>query len=130
MFFPCGHFLIGTSLSAYPEKDLSIIPDNRLKRWERCTKVQQSFWSRWTKDYLNLLQNRPKWLTPMKDLAVNDVVLLKEDNTKPLNWPLARVIEILPSKDGRIRLVKIKTKNSILTRNITKLCPLPNSDNY
>lgn len=124
-----GHFLIGTSMSAYPEKDIATIPDNRLRRWERCTKIQQLFWSKWTKEYLNQLQNRPKWMTPVKNIAINDVVLLKEDNTKPLVWPLARVVEVFPSKDGHIRLVKVKTKDSILVRNITKLCPLPIVDN-
>ncbi|XP_030752247.1 uncharacterized protein LOC115879487 [Sitophilus oryzae] len=124
-----GHFLIGTSLTSFPEKDLSNISENRLNRWQRCVKIQQQFWSKWSKDYLNLLQNRPKWLYPSPNLQVNDIVFLKEINTKPLDWPLARVLEIIPSKDGNVRLVKVKSKNGILTRNVTKLCPLPKLDN-
>lgn len=107
-----GHFLIGDSLTSFPEKDVSETKENRLTRWQRCTRVQQLFWKRWSVDYLNQLQNRPK-----------------EENTKPLQWPLARVVELIPSKDTKIRLVKIKTQAGIYARNITKLCPLPSDNN-
>ncbi|KAJ8969338.1 hypothetical protein NQ314_001807 [Rhamnusium bicolor] len=52
-------------------------------------------------------------------------VLLKEYNTPPLQWPLARVIRVLPGRDGRVRVVEIKTQSGIYTRPITKLCVLP-----
>lgn len=124
-----GHFLIGTSLSAYPERDVTDIPENRLKFYQRCTQIQQTFWKHWSIDYLNRLQNRPKWLAPSKNLKLNDLVLVKEDNTPPLKWPLARVIEVMPGSDGKVRVVKIKTQDSVFLRTITKLCPLPIEDN-
>lgn len=79
-----GHFLIGDSLPAYPEKDISEVPNNRLSVWQKCVKIHQAFWKRWSVEYLNRLQNKPKWLSPSKNLAENQVVLLKEDNTVPL----------------------------------------------
>lgn len=123
-----GHFLIGTPLTSFPEGDHSTLPENRLDRWQKCTQIQQLFWKRWVKEYLNHLQNRPKWMSPERNIQINDIVLLKEDNTRPLEWPLARVLEILPSKDGHVRLVKVKTNSGIYVRNITKLCSLPNSE--
>ncbi|XP_050298577.1 uncharacterized protein LOC126737642 [Anthonomus grandis grandis] len=123
-----GHFLVGSPLVSYPEPNVSSIPENRLDRWQRLSQIQQFFWTRWTKEYLNNLQNRPKWMSPVPNIETNDLVLLKDENTKPLDWPLARVVDTLPNKDGKIRLVKIRTKNGIFTRNITKLCPLPKSD--
>lgn len=124
-----GHFLIGTSPTSYPESNISDVPMNRLQRWNRISQIQQNFWKRWSKDYLNQLQQRPKWFYSKPNLRLNDVVLLKEDNTKPYQWPLARVLELIPSEDGHVRLVKLKTQNGIFSRNITKLCPLPNIDN-
>lgn len=50
-----GHFLIGNSLVSFPERDVSEHKENRLNRWQRCTQVQQLFWKRWSKEYLNLL---------------------------------------------------------------------------
>ncbi|KAJ8928095.1 hypothetical protein NQ314_019375 [Rhamnusium bicolor] len=113
------------SLSAYPEKELLDVPDNRLSIWQKCVKIQQTFWKRWSVEYLNRLQNKPKWLSPSKNLIVNQVVLLKEDNTPPLRWPLARIVEIIPGADGKVRVVKLRTKDGIFTRPIAKICPLP-----
>ncbi|XP_072401151.1 uncharacterized protein [Diabrotica undecimpunctata] len=101
-----GHFLIGKPLTSFPESDVSEISSSRL-------------------NLLNRLQNRPKWLTSNKDIKVNDLVLLKEDNTPPLYWPLARVIEVFHGNNGKVRVVNIRTKDGTFTRPITKLCPLP-----
>ncbi|XP_072403244.1 uncharacterized protein [Diabrotica undecimpunctata] len=96
-----GHFLIGQSLTSFPEKDVIHIPENRLNLWQHLSKLQQVFWKKWSIDYLNRLQNRPKWFLPHKNLEPSDLVLLIEDNTPPLHWVLARVIEVFPGKDGR-----------------------------
>lgn len=123
-----GHFLIGRSLTCYPEPDVTHIPENRLTYFQRLTHIQQAFWKKWSINYLNLLQNRPKWLTPSPNLKINDIVLLKEDNTVPLQWPLARIVEVMLGSDGRTRVVKVKTQNGVFTRSISKLCLLPNQD--
>ena len=39
-------------------------------------------------------------------------------------WPLARVTETYPGKDGLVRSVRIRTKNTQLVRPITKLVML------
>ncbi|KAG5872451.1 hypothetical protein JTB14_008951 [Gonioctena quinquepunctata] len=115
-----GHFLIGRSLTSYPELDATHLPENRLAFWQRCSQIQQSFWKRWTVEYLNRLQNRPKWLSPVKNLEINELVLLKEDDVPPLKWPLARIVEIIPGSDQRVRAVKLRTKESDFVRPITK----------
>jgi hypothetical protein len=123
-----GHFLIGTSLTAHPEKDIFEIPENRLNLWKRISKVQQSFWKKWKVDYLNRLQNRPKWFKTSPNLTVDSLVILKDDDSPPLKWPLARVLEVIPGKDNQIRVVKLKTQDGIFTRTITKVCPLPQQE--
>ena len=119
-----GHFLIGKSLTIYPDKNISEIPENRLKFWQQCTKIQQVFWKRWSVSYLNHLQNCPKWLKVFKNISPNDVVLLREDNVPPLQWPLARVLEVYPGKDNKVRVLKLKTPTGVFTRSITKVSPL------
>ncbi|XP_072395256.1 uncharacterized protein [Diabrotica undecimpunctata] len=120
-----GHFLIGRSLTSLPDQEYTSIPENRLSIWQNLSKLQQLFWKRWSTDYLNRLQNRPKWFLPFKNLQPNDLVLVKEDNLPPLYWSLARVMEVFPGKDGRVRIASVKTKDGIFKRTITKLCPLP-----
>ena len=37
---------------------------------------------------------------------------------------LARVLRVVPGRDGRVRVAEIKTANGVLLRPIVKLCPL------
>lgn len=123
-----GHFLIGTNLTAYPERTLTEVPSARLSCWQRYTQMHQLFWKRWSTEYLNRLQNRPKWLKSSSNLKVDDIVLIKEDNTSPLSWPLGRIVQVLPGRDNKVRVVKVRTKDGIFTRSIVKICPLPSDD--
>lgn len=124
-----NHFLIGEIMRDIPEHDIINIPDNRLKIWQYCQKQKQIFWKRWSSDFLNRLQHRPKWSKHCQNLKIGELVVLKEDNAPPLSWNLARIIELKPGKDGKVRLVKLRCKNGEYYRSITKLCPLPFSSN-
>jgi len=53
------------------------------------------------------------------------LVLLREDNTTPLEWPTAIIIETHPGKYGVVRVVTLKISKGTLKRPITKICPLP-----
>ncbi|XP_053968990.1 uncharacterized protein LOC128870401 [Anastrepha ludens] len=123
-----GHFLIGGPMTALPESDLTALNYSRLDRWQRVTYIQQVFWRRWTQEYLTLLQQRAKWLTPQANIQVNDVVCIKEENSPPLKWPLARVIEVIPGADGAVRVALLRTSSGIKRRAVNKLCVLPVRD--
>ena len=82
------------------------------------------FWNRWLKEYLPSLTERLKWEQDTRDLQKGDLVLLQEKNIKRSKWPLARVIEVFPGDDGRVRSVKIKTRDGELIRPSAKLCLL------
>ncbi|KOC58844.1 hypothetical protein WH47_01706 [Habropoda laboriosa] len=56
-----GHFLIGESLTAFPEPDLGHVKENRLTRYQHLQKMLQHFWHRWQAEYLHQLQQRNKW---------------------------------------------------------------------
>ena len=50
------------------------------KRWWRVQHLANEFWQRWQKGYLQSLQSHQKWIKPHRNLQVNDVVILKNDN--------------------------------------------------
>ena len=50
--------------------------------------------------------------------------MIGSEDRKQLHWPLAKVIELFPSKDGTIRLVKLRTSKGILLRPVQRLYPL------
>ncbi|CAI6362844.1 unnamed protein product [Macrosiphum euphorbiae] len=62
----------------------------------------------------------------VSNLQVDDLVVVKDDNTSPLQWTLARVIATHPSThDSLVRVVTIRTADSTYKRPITKLLKLP-----
>ena len=98
------------------------------RRWKQIQYLAEIFWKRWLKEYLPMLQERQKWVNPKANLQVDDVVLIV-DSSKPRNtWNLGRVVKTLPDKDGLIRQVEVKTKSTILTRPVNKLCLLLEAD--
>lgn len=121
-----GHFLIGAPLVSIPEPDVHDLPNNRLKHWHLIQAFNQRIWKRWSVEYLHTLQQRGKWTLKNDNLKVGDLVLVHAASS-PLNWPLARVINIHPGADGVVRVVDLKTQNGQLTRPAVKLFPLPSN---
>lgn len=121
-----GHFLTGRSLASIPEPSLVDSIPNRLSFWRQCTQMVQSYWKHWHKYYLNLLQNRPKWKDELKNIKEGTLVILRQDNIPPLQWPMARVIKLYPGLDGKVRAVDVKMANNFVLRtSISKVCILP-----
>ncbi|GFV75758.1 uncharacterized protein TNCV_1756861 [Trichonephila clavipes] len=121
-----AHFLVGTSLTALPEPDLTNTPINRLNRWQLVQKLTKTFWKKWSNDYLNRLQSRVKWQRGEQQFKENELVLVKDkDFSKLLNWNLAKIIKVHPGKDNIIRVVTLKTNKGTYQRPVNKLVKLP-----
>lgn len=120
-----GHFLTLESLNAPPEPDITLVPSNRLSRWQLLTQMQQHLWSRWSREYLHTLHQRTKWHSTSRALEPGNLVVIKQDNVPPLEWPLARIIHVHPGKDGVVRVVTLRTANGVFKRPAVKVCPLP-----
>jgi len=65
-----GHFLITTPLNQLPEEDLTDVKVNRLHRWQHLQQLHQQFWRRWSKEYLNQLQQRVKWRREQRNIKM------------------------------------------------------------
>ncbi|CAB0009367.1 unnamed protein product [Nesidiocoris tenuis] len=120
-----GHFLIGDVLTAIPQPDILDSKVSTLKRWHRVEFMLQQFWSRWSKEYLSILQSRTKWKKEEENLQLGQLVLLKEEHLPPLKWPLGRIIDVHPGPDGSVRVATIKTSAGIYKRSISRICLLP-----
>ena len=102
-----GHFLIGRSLTSYPEvaitKKLTLT-----RRWMLCQALVQSFWKRWQVEYLQQLQARQRWRTPQTNLVEGELVLLTDSNQFQEHWTLAKVTTLYPGEDGLVRAVDVR----------------------
>lgn len=98
------------------------------KRWRRVQSLAQTFWSRWRHEFLSTLQSRSKWHTSQRNLVVDDIVLLSDDSPgiSRMDWRMARVIKVHPSKDGLVRSVTLKLGTQTLDRPVHKCVLLTN----
>lgn len=125
-----AHFLTGGSLLDIPQPDDMSKKISSLRRWELTRRLSAEFWNQWYKNYLNMLQHRPKrFSTTISQPKLNDVVLLKEDNMPPTRWKIARIVDVHPGDDGIIRVVTLKTDSSTFQRPTCKISILPIIDN-
>ncbi|GFY17191.1 integrase catalytic domain-containing protein [Trichonephila clavipes] len=65
-------------------------------RWKLIQSPSNKSWNRWSTEYLTHLQTRAKWSIQNPNLMENQLVLLKDPNTKPLDWPMGRILEVFP----------------------------------
>ena len=98
--------------------------DPIVKRWKQVTHLSQIFWTRWSKEYLPLLQERQKWCVETRNFAVGDLVLILSDMNERGRWPLGRITKTWISGDNMVRTVEVRTANSVVVRDIRSVCLL------
>jgi len=124
-YLSTGHFQIGEPITQLPAADLTNIKCNKLSRWQSCQQQLQQSCHHWSADYLQSLQQRQRWVETTPNLQPRALVLLREDDTTPLQWPTAVVTNTHPGKGGIFRVVTIRAHKRVFKCPITKICPLP-----
>lgn len=120
-----AHFLVGDTLLSPVEHNFTNTPDNKLSRWQHIQRLKQHFWKRWQREYLHQLQQRTKWKTSSPNIEVGTLVVLIEDNTPPLRWPMGRIIKVHPGPDNVVRVVTVRTSHGTYKRPVKKVCVVP-----
>lgn len=62
------------------------------------------------------MQPRQKWHKNQRNLKVNDNVLVQDDLAPFNEWKLARVIEVYPGSDGRVRKLKLMASDTTVDK--------------
>ena len=85
--------------------------------------------NRWKKEYLTELREfqKNKDRLPARQVEIGDVVLIEEEGLPRCRWRLGKVHELLRSRDGFVRGVKLRVHNpnrkvSFINRPVNKLC--------
>ncbi|KAL0860882.1 hypothetical protein ABMA27_009419 [Loxostege sticticalis] len=120
-----AHFLMSTPLQYLPAVDLKDVRINLVQRKQLLDSMVQSYWKKWRLEYLHTLQVRQKWTSPDRRIEVGTVVLVGQDDCRPLSWPLGVITEIHPGSDKVVRVATVKTKCGIFKRPVVKLYPIP-----
>lgn len=120
-----AHFIIGSPLKALPERSINCKEFDQLEHWARISAVKQRFWQQWSHDYLNELQCRTKWTDKSPNVTKDCMVVIHEDNIPPQKWLFGRIVNCIPGKDDRIRVVDVRTTRGTIRRPIHKIALLP-----
>lgn len=121
-----GHFIANGPLVVPPP--FQHINDNDLtgkRLWQERQKMLAHFWKRWANEYLTTLQERKKWRTLKENVAVGQLVLIRDENLPPAQWKLGRIAEVYPDKNNVVRNVLIRTEKGEFKRAVQKICVLP-----
>ncbi|XP_031350458.1 uncharacterized protein LOC116176124 [Photinus pyralis] len=97
------------------------------KKLQRLQVLRDSLRERFRSEYLGqlaILQSR----RTSKSICVGEVVLVGDNDTKRLNWPMGIIKEVFPASDGQIRVVRVKTSRGILMRPIQRIYRLECSE--
>ena len=102
------------------------------KRAKHHRHLLQQFTSQWRRTYLLSLRETHAQSSNIRkgaEIAVGDVVILKNDSTQRMFWKLAVVEELLSGKDGIVRAARVKVANAernprLFTRSVKHLFPL------
>jgi hypothetical protein len=104
--------------------DLSLLEASGFRKLNReRVKVLEELKSRFRREYLSQLVQRGKAIEGCR-LMVGDIVLVGAYNKKRWAWPLARIVELIPGKDGNVRVARVKTVTGEWIRPLQRLYPL------
>ncbi|XP_067933334.1 uncharacterized protein [Watersipora subatra] len=96
------------------------------KRWRAVQHIANAFWKRWKTEYLSQLHSRQKWVhKTTNNIAVGDIVLIKDDQTTRNVWLKGRVSDCYTSEDGQIRSAKVLLGNRVQAKNSGKFLIRP-----
>ena len=92
------------------------------RKWKQVQALTSMFWERWRKEYLPERTKRHKWYKQLdQKIEPGELILIDDDTVKKRAWSLGRVTQIMPSDDGVVRVVEIRTKNGTYTRPVARL---------
>ncbi|XP_075156297.1 uncharacterized protein LOC142229607 [Haematobia irritans] len=120
-----GHFLIDEPLTTPIDSEADSRKLSLLSRWELVSRLKLEFWKQWSKEYLQELQLRHKWKKSSPNAKPGNMVVIQEDNTPPLKWPLRLITNVYPGNDDIVHVAEVKTATGTFKRPIHRLALLP-----
>ena len=119
-----SHFLMGNPTVSLPMEIPLPQASGMWRWWNQLQKIAEGYWQRWSSEYLRCLTRTPKWFDT-RNFCVDDIVVCKDLPTQqPGRQLLARVTEIHPGSDGKVRVVTVSTEINNYARPSSKLALL------
>ena len=120
-----NHFLFGSTGGQFAPRSVDSTPFSVSRRWRYIQELVRQCWQRWLREWLPTLNSRRQWQKEQRNLSVGDVVVVVSPDAPRGDWPLGRVLEVFPGRDGLMRVAKVLVGKKTMVRPVTRLCYLP-----
>ncbi|UYV64996.1 hypothetical protein LAZ67_3002688 [Cordylochernes scorpioides] len=98
-------------------------PDNTRQHFRKLQQIKKELKERFHKEYLAMLVQKGNE-TEGRRFLPGEVVLIGRDDQKRIFWPLGRILELYPGKDGRERVARVRTATGEFVRPLKRLFSL------
>ncbi|UYV64990.1 hypothetical protein LAZ67_3002675 [Cordylochernes scorpioides] len=122
-----NEFLQNDPESSFPEFE-NLKPEMLHTRYRELGQLKRELKQIFLKEYLGALIQKSENID-RRQLKVGDVVLIGQENLKRMFWPKGRIVNLIPGKDGIVRVAHVKTSTGTLIRALQRLHPLEISSN-
>ncbi|UYV76893.1 hypothetical protein LAZ67_14002313 [Cordylochernes scorpioides] len=122
-----NEFLQNGPESSFPEFE-NLKPEMLHTRYRELGQLKRELKQRFLKEYLGALIQKSENID-RRQLKVGDVVLIGQENLKRMFWLKGRIVNLIPGKDGIVRVAHVKTSTGTLIRALQRLHPLEISSN-
>ncbi|UYV63025.1 hypothetical protein LAZ67_2002879 [Cordylochernes scorpioides] len=115
-------FLQTNANNEFPELE-KIRVNSFTRKYKILSKLNEELKQRFRKEYLGVLIQRAE---NKRELCIKegDLVLIGQDNTKRILWPVGKIIKLYLGKDGVNRVARVKTSTGEWLRPVQRLFPL------
>ncbi|UYV75888.1 hypothetical protein LAZ67_13001681 [Cordylochernes scorpioides] len=113
---------IQTNFGSFDESH-ELSPDNTRQHFRKLQQIKKELKERFHKEYLAMLVQKGNE-TEGRRFLPGEVVLIGRDDQKRIFWPLGRILELYPGKDGRERVARVRTATGEFVRPLKRLFSL------
>ena len=82
------------------------------KCWQKAQRLADEFWHLWRQYCLTTLQHGKMWLRSQQNVAVDDIIILRDEAICRCDWLSARVKAVYPSAADLVRSCKVTIANA------------------
>lgn len=98
--------------------------------WKRGNRIIDEFKNMFTQQYLTSLREKYKHAvkqprsTVCRSPQLGDIVQIKDDSNKRVNWKVGKITSLLRGHDGQCRVARVNVEGTEFTRSVGHLYPL------
>ena len=120
-----SHLMYGRRLKSNIPSDQEVVHDlSPSKRVKYINKLLVRYWERFRNEYLTSLRERKLNDGKIPFVDVGQVVIIKKKLMPRNQWNLGKIERVICSPDGIPKGAEILTKNGIIKRPLSLLCPV------